>query len=236
LPSCRPLPHLAIFSFRNMSRQFDLESIGRAYERWVPFYDLVFGSVFGAGRKATIQAAERLGGRVLDVGIGTGISLAEYSDGVRVVGVDYSESMLRKAQQRARVQNRSHVESLAVMDAQHLGFRNASFDAVVAQYVITAVPDPEATLVELARVTRPGGEIILVNHLSAAGGLQRSLENTVAPLAQRLGWSLDFDWPRLERWMRSYGKVRLVERRLMPPLRQFSMVRLERLGRTFHFV
>ena len=85
-----------------------------------------------------------------------------------------------------------HVEALAVMDAQHLGFPDDFFDAVVAQYVITAVPDPEAALDEFARVLKPGGEIILVNHIGAESGPRRLFEQGFAPLARRLGWRPEF--------------------------------------------
>src|SRR6266446_8356583 len=101
-----------------MPLNFDMETIGRAYERWAPIYDVIFGTVFDVGRKATIAAAKQIGGLVLDVGIGTGISISEYSGALRIVGVDYSEVMLRKAEERVRRQEYAHVEALAVMDAQ----------------------------------------------------------------------------------------------------------------------
>ena len=90
----------------------------------------------------------------------------------RLTGVDLSAPMLRKAKARAAEHRLTNVEALAVMDAQRLGFQDGVFDVVVAQYVITAVPDPEATLDEFARVLKPGGEIILVNHLGAEAGLR----------------------------------------------------------------
>src|SRR3974390_358867 len=130
--------------------EIDIGTVAKAYARWAPVYDLVFGAVFAAGRKASIAAAERVGGRILDVGIGTGISLTGYSPKNRVVGVDYCEPMLRKAHERVAEHGLTHVEALAVMDAQQLAFPDATFDAVVAQYVITTVPDPEAALDEIA--------------------------------------------------------------------------------------
>jgi phosphatidylethanolamine/phosphatidyl-N-methylethanolamine N-methyltransferase len=205
-----------------MAGEIDSSTVAKAYARWAPVYDLVFGKVFEHGRKESIKAAERIGGRILDVGIGTGISLMDYSPANRIVGVDYSEPMLRKAQDRVRTHQLAHVEALAVMDAQYLGFRDSFFDAVVAQYVITTVPDPERTLDEFARVTRPGGEIILVNHLGAESGLRRAFETGFAPLARRLGWRPEFGWERLARWAEGHGGVRVVERRPMPPLGQFS--------------
>ena len=211
-----------------MTGELDTQTIAKAYAGWAPIYDLVFGAVFDAGRRASIAAAERLGGRILDVGVGTGISLADYSPANRIVGVDYSEPMLRKAQERVIKRNLTHVDALAVMDAQRLGFRDGFFDAVVAQFVITTVPDPEATLDEFVRVTRPGGEIILVNHLGAEAGLQRDFEHWFAPLARRLGWRPEFKWTRLAQWAERRRGVRVIERRSLPPLGQFSLIRFGR--------
>src|SRR5438067_5609164 len=150
-----------------MAGEIDISTVAKAYARWAPVYDLVFGAVFAAGRKASIAAAARVGGRILDVGIGTGISLTDYSSRHRVIGVDYSEPMLRRAQQRARRNRLTHVDGLAVMDASQLAFPDGLFDAVVAQCVVTALPDPEGALDEFLRVTRTRGEIILVNHLGS---------------------------------------------------------------------
>jgi phosphatidylethanolamine/phosphatidyl-N-methylethanolamine N-methyltransferase len=213
-----------------MAREIDINTVATAYARWAPVYDLVFGAVFDAGRKASIAAAERIGGTILDVGIGTGISLTDYAHTNRIVGVDYSEPMLRKAHARVADQKLTHVAAIAVMDACQLGFPDAFFDVVVAQYVITAVPDPEATLDEFVRVTRPGGEIILVNHLGAEDGLRRTFEQGFAPIARRLGWRPEFRWGRLAQWAERHGGVRVAERRPMPPLGHFSLIRFERVG------
>src|SRR5581483_7873087 len=157
-----------------MGAKIDNRSVARAYAFWAPVYDLVFGQVFDAGRRAAIAAAERAcgeqGGRILEVGVGTGISLPDYNRAHRLVGVDLSEPMLRKARERVAAEHLDNVEALAVMDAERLALPDASFDAVVAQYVITTVPHPEATLDEFARVTRPGGEIVLINHIGAESG------------------------------------------------------------------
>ncbi len=206
----------------------DNSTVEKAYARWAPVYDLVFGKVFDAGRKASIAAAERIGGRILDVGVGTGISLPDYSRDIRLVGVDYSAPMLKKARERVAAIGLSNVEALAVMDAKHLGFRDQFFDAVVAQYVITALPEPEATLDEFVRVVKPGGEIILVNHLGAERGARRVFERGFAPAARRLGWRPEFSWARLSAWAARHGGVELVERLPMPPLGHFSLIRYAR--------
>jgi phosphatidylethanolamine/phosphatidyl-N-methylethanolamine N-methyltransferase len=129
----------------------DEQMVTKAYARWAPVsvYDLVFGAVFERGRHAAIAAAERLGGRVLEVGVGTGISLPHYSKDCRLCGVDISAPMLRKAQERVTELGLRNVEGLWVMDAEQLSFPDDSFDVVVAQYVITTVPNPEATLTSL---------------------------------------------------------------------------------------
>src|SRR5450830_24342 len=179
----------------------DQHSVERAYALWAPIYDLVFGAVFAAGRRASIAAAELAcgagGGRILEVGVGTGISLPDYARVNRLVGVDLSEPMLRKAQARVAEHGLRNVEALAVMDAEHLALPDQSFDVVVAQYVITAVPHPEATLDEFARVIRPGGEIVLINHIGAESGPRRLFETCFAPLARRLGWRPEFRFGRL---------------------------------------
>jgi phosphatidylethanolamine/phosphatidyl-N-methylethanolamine N-methyltransferase len=212
-----------------MAGEIDISTVAKAYARWAPVYDFVFGAVFDAGRRASIAVAERIGGRILDVGIGTGISLTDYAPTQRVVGVDYCEPMLRKAHERVLAHRLAHVEALAVMDAQHLGFPDAFFDAVVAQYVITTVPNPEVALNEFARVTKPGGEIILVNHLGAEAGPRRVFEQGFAPMARRLGWRPEFRWQRLAQWAERHGGVRLIERRPMPPLGHFSLIRFGRV-------
>jgi phosphatidylethanolamine/phosphatidyl-N-methylethanolamine N-methyltransferase len=208
-----------------MATDIDRAGVEKAYERWAPVYDLVFGKVFDQGRQSTIAEADRIGGRILDVGVGTGLSLSDYSRNVRICGVDISEPMLRKAQNRVRSLGLSNVETLAVMDAKNLAFKDGSFDAVVAQYVITAVPDPEATLDDFVRVLKPGGELILVNHIGAESGPRRAFELAFAPLARRLGWRPEFPWQRLVNWAAKHGGVGLAERRPMPPMGHFSLIR-----------
>jgi phosphatidylethanolamine/phosphatidyl-N-methylethanolamine N-methyltransferase len=211
-----------------MTAALDRNTIEKAYARWAPVYDLVFGAVFERGRMAAIAAAEQAcpsGGRILEVGVGTGISLPDYDRGHRLVGIDISAPMLRRAHERVIEHKLVNVEALAVMDAKHLGLPDAAFDVVVAQYVITAVPDPEATLDEFVRVLKPGGEIILVNHLGAETGFRRAFEAGFSPLARRLGWSPEFPWARLENWAARTPGMRLIERRPMPPLGHFSLIR-----------
>ena len=215
---------------KTMGPELDKDTIVRAYARWAPVYDLVFGAVFEHGRRAAIGAAERIGGRILEVGVGTGISLPEYSRHSRLFGVDISEPMLRKAQERIDTLRLHNVEGLAVMDAENLTFPDASFDVVVAQYVVTTVPHPEATLDEFARVLKPGGEVVLVSRVGAEAGLRRMLEQWFAPATARLGWRTEFPWERYLRWVAGHSDMQLVERRPMPPLGHFSLIRFAKVA------
>ena len=208
-----------------MTREIDLVTVKKAYARWAPVYDLVFGALFRRGRQAAIAAAEQVGGRVLEVGVGTGISLPGYSSQTRIVGIDLSEPMLRKAQARVAELSLKNVERLEVMDAEHLSFPDASFDVVVAHYVVSTVPHPEVALDEFARTLRPGGEIVLINRVGADAGLRRVVEQLLEPLVRRLGWRTAFPWTRFARWTDLRDDMRLVERRAMPPFGHFSLLR-----------
>lgn len=211
-----------------MASDIDRSKVEKTYDRWAPIYDLVFGKVFERGRRSTIAEADRIGGRILDVGVGTGLSLSDYARATRICGVDISESMLRKAQGRVRALGLRNVETLAVMDAKNLAFKDGAFDAVVAQYVITAVPDPEATLDDFIRVLKSGGELILINHIGAERGPRRAFELAFSPLARRLGWRPEFPWRRLVEWADRHGGVSLAERRPMPPMGHFSLIRFRK--------
>ena len=212
------------------TRDIDRITVEKAYDRWAPVYDLVFGPVFERGRRAAIAAAEQVGGRILEVGVGTGISLPDYSPANRIVGVDISAAMLEKARTRVTELGLSHVEELAVMDAERLTFPSESFDVVVAQYVITAVPNPEAALDEFARVLKPGGEIVILSRVGAEAGLRRMVEHWFQPAARKLGFRTEFAWERYQSWVARTDGIQLVERRSMPPLGHFSLIRIGKAG------
>jgi phosphatidylethanolamine/phosphatidyl-N-methylethanolamine N-methyltransferase len=212
------------------NNDLDNFTVTKAYARWAPVYDLVFGAVFERGRQAAVAAAERIGGRVLEVGVGTGISLPLYSGKCRLSGIDISAPMLRKARERVTELKLANVEGLWVMDAQHLSFPDNSFDVIVAQYVITTVPNPEATLNEFARVLKPGGEIVLVSRIGAEAGLRRSLEHWFQPAARKLGWRTEFSFARYAQWAAQTSDMRLIERRAMPPFGHFNLIRFGKDG------
>jgi len=210
---------------KKLPAELDLVTLRKAYARWAPVYDLVFGALFDRGRRAAIAAAEQVGGRILEVGVGTGISLPGYSSHNRIVGIDLSEPMLRKAQRRVANLSLTNVEILEVMDAEHLSFPDASFDVVVANHVISTVPNPQTALDECARMLRPGGEMILLSRIGADAGLRHLIEFLLQPIARRLGWRTEFPWDRFARWTERRADVRLIERRPTPPFGHFSLLR-----------
>jgi phosphatidylethanolamine/phosphatidyl-N-methylethanolamine N-methyltransferase len=212
---------------------FDRETVERAYDRWAPIYDLVFGGVFGKGRQAAIVATNSIGGRVLEVGVGTGISLPQYAANTQIFGTDISEAMLDKARKRVSEFGLKNVEGLAVMDAEKLEFPDNSFDVVMAQYVVTAVPNPEKALDEFARVLRPGGELIILTRVSADAGMRRFIETRLQPVVRPLGFrTADFSWSRYAQWLSGARGIELAERRLIPPLGHFSLVRFRKIEPT----
>jgi phosphatidylethanolamine/phosphatidyl-N-methylethanolamine N-methyltransferase len=209
-----------------MDTVMQTRTVAAAYDRWAPVYDLVFGAVFRRGRNIAIQAADRVGGRVLEVGVGTGISLPSYSKRCKLYGIDISEGLLAKARERAA--KLDNVEAIAVMDAEALAFEDGAFDVVVAQYVITAVPNPERALNEFARTVRRGGEIIITTRIGAGKGLRGAIEKALMPITSRLGFRTEFPFERYSDWATVNGSVDLVERRALPPLGHFELLRFRK--------
>ena len=213
-----------------MTTDLDKATVTTAYARWAPVYDLVFGAVFDQGRRAAIAAADSIGGRILELGVGTGISLPLYSARSRIVGIDISPEMLRQARRRVTELGLSNVDRLEVMDAERLRFADASFDVVVASHVISTVPRPLTALDECARILKPGGELILINRVGAESGPRRTVERWLQPIARRLGWRTEFPWDHFARWTERCPDIRLVERRPVPPFGHFALLRFVKLA------
>jgi len=211
-----------------MAITMQTRGVAAAYDRWAPVYDLVFGPVFSRGRSAAIEAADRIGGRVLEVGVGTGISLPQYGKQCRLFGIDISDGLLDKARRRVAEFGLDNVEGIQVMDAEKLAFADSSFDVIVAQYVITSVPNPESALDEFARVVRPGGEIIITTRIGAGQGLRGRIEKALMPITSRLGFRTEFPFQRYADWQKRNGSVSLVERSLLPPLGHFELLRFRK--------
>jgi phosphatidylethanolamine/phosphatidyl-N-methylethanolamine N-methyltransferase len=199
----------------------DAASVRHAYRRWAPVYDFTFGLVAEAGRKHAVRIINRRKGRVLEVGVGTGLSLSCYGEHLTITGIDLSPEMLAKARDKVERKCLSNVVALHEMDAGALAFPDESFDTVVAMYVMTVVPEPERVMRELERVCAPGGEVILVNHFSQEEGVRGFLERKLAPFADLIGWHAVFEIDRVL----ICDDLRLAERRSLRPLGLFTMLR-----------
>lgn len=172
----------------------DLASIRNAYRRYANHYDRVFGPVFAQGRHYAVDALNKKPGqRILEVGVGTGLSLPYYDRRSRVVGIDISPEMLAKAETRVAEECDGQVEDLLVMDAEALDFPDNSFDSVVAMYVASVVPNPDRLISEMRRVCRPGGDILIVNHFASRNPVLRGLEKGLRPLSKLVGFRPDMD-------------------------------------------
>jgi len=188
-PMCRPSGRWQI----NKSLM-QIETVKVAYRRYAGFYDALFGPVLQPGRTAVVDALGcRPGDRVLEVGVGTGLSLPLYPASVKVTGIDVSREMLDKARARVAKRNFVHVEALIEMDAESMSFPDASFDKVVAMYVVSVVANPARLLAELHRVCRPDGEIFIVNHVRSDNPLLGALEKSLARFSDKLGFRPDFE-------------------------------------------
>ena len=178
----------------------DYRTIKRAYAILSPVYDFLFDKVFHPGRVAAINLLEiQPGDRVLEVGVGTGLNLPLYPKTCKVTGIDLSEEMLRKATQRVQEYGITNV-TLEVMDASKLTFPDDSFDRVIATYVISAVPDPVKTLLEMRRVCKPSGHLVILNHFKSDNPVIGAFEEMLAPVCTQIGFKTDLKLkPLLER-------------------------------------
>lgn len=205
--------------------QMEEHSIRTAYRRWAPVYDHTFGKVAAEGRKHAVEIINRSSGRVLEVGVGTGLSLPTYKRDLEIVGIDLSPEMLEKARERVSELRLSNVTGLHEMDAGELTFAANQFDTVVAMYVMTVVPDPEKVMKELARVCKPGGQVLLVNHFSTEDGMRGWVERRMAPFADKLGWRPVFDVDRVM----VAPELKLEESRALRPMGIFTMMRFTKM-------
>ena len=170
----------------------DIQSIKKAYRRYAKVYDFYFGAVFQPGRKAVIDKISwRAGDRVLEVGVGTGLSLPLYPRFVSVTGVDISAEMLARAHARCDREELGNVE-LNVMDAENMQFPDDAFDKVIAMYVASCVPHPARLVDEMRRVCKPSGELIIVNHFQSDNPVIGRVETLLAPLSRLLGFRPHF--------------------------------------------
>lgn len=182
----------------------DSRRVQRVYEVLARVYDDAFDWALGPGRRWAVRALPlRDGQRALEVGVGTGLSLPYYPGRCHVTGVDISEAMLEQAHERVERLGRNDID-LRLMDARDLSYPEATFDHVLAPYVISVVPEPRKVMAEISRVCKPGGSVIVVNHFRSGNRALRLLEWLLTPASQWIGFRLDLpleavtDTPSLE--------------------------------------
>ncbi|MFO7757650.1 MAG: class I SAM-dependent methyltransferase [Roseovarius sp.] len=202
----------------------ELDAVSNTYARWAPVYDATFGRITQAGRRAAVRYINKRSGDVLEVGVGTGLSLEAYDRSLRVTGMDYSEDMLRKARARVAKQGLTHVAGLRQMDARDLDFPDDSFDTVAAMHVVSVVPEPERVMSEIARVLRPGGQVVITNHFKHVRGVWAGLARAAAPLENLLGWHSDFEMRRVLQDPR----LNIALRRDLPPMGMMTFLVMEK--------
>ena len=203
----------------------ELTAVKNSYARWAPIYDKTFGIATSAGRKKAVGYINQSNAsEVLAVGVGTGLALPLYRDDLSVTGIDYSDEMLIKARAKVKEMNLRHVDALKQMDARELSFDDASFDVVAAMHIVSVVPEPERVMAEMARVCKPGGQIVITNHFARQSGFLSMLERISAPFENLLGWHSDFEISAVL----GQPDLKVAEKTPIPPFGMMTFLVLEK--------
>jgi phosphatidylethanolamine/phosphatidyl-N-methylethanolamine N-methyltransferase len=205
----------------------EAQRIEETYSQYAGVYDLIFDRILRRGRRESVALLGlQEGEHVLEIGIGTGLSIPYYPTYCKITGIDLSSPMLREAEKKRDQFYPQHNLDLMQMDAGELDFPNETFHSVLAPYVLSAVPDARAVLDEIVRVARPGARVVLVNHFRSSFPPFALCERLLRPLSWMLGFRLDLPLevvnrhPRLEvlrvRRTNLLGLWKLVEARVVP--------------------
>lgn len=195
-----------------------------AYARWAPVYEIIATPTV-PGRRIAAQRVNSIGGRFLEAGVGSGSALGLYGTDVSLVGVDLSHDMLKIARQRVD-DGLGNVEAIVEMDLMQLGFPDGAFDGVVCMFTITAVPDAARVMAEFARVTRPGGTVLVASHFAAKSGPWLVTDRLLTPFAKRLGWNPSMP---IDRVLDVPG-LALEARQSLPPIGLITLLEFRRVG------
>lgn len=188
---------------KNGAKMKNQKMVEKIYERIGPYYNFVFGKLlFQEGRETAIDFLElKDNAKVLEVGVGTGLTLPLYPKDCKVIGVDLSESMLKEAEElirRKKIKN----ASVKIMDATKLEFPDNTFDGVLGNLFISATSYPEAALSEMKRVCKPGGMIVLMNHFKSENKVVGAVESAFNPIALSLGFKSNLEMEPLLKKMK----------------------------------
>lgn len=172
-------------------KPISLDNVILTYRFYAPWYDRLFGAILQPGRTAMLEEVRALKpASVLEVGVGTGLTLCRYPDLSAFVGIDVSDDMLAIARQRADQLPGRDIR-LMTMDAEKMDFPDGAFDCVTLPYVLSVTPDPDRLIAEIRRVCRKDGTIFILNHFSGSR-FWWFLERAVRSLASRIGFRSDF--------------------------------------------
>jgi phosphatidylethanolamine/phosphatidyl-N-methylethanolamine N-methyltransferase len=162
------------------------------YQKYAKYYNFYFGRLMNPGRLKAIEFAElKSGEKVLEVGVGTGLSLPFYPADVEVTGIDLSPAMLKRAKELVAEEGLKNIQTLEVMNAEEMEFPENSFDVVMAMHVATVVGNPHRFLNEMRRVCKPGGRIVIVNYFHDPNSPVGKVSTVLAPYAKYIGWRTD---------------------------------------------
>jgi len=201
-----------------------IDQVETAYARWAPIYDWSFGKLTALARRRTMEYVASRQGSVLEVGVGTGLSLEFYPVGRPVTGIDFSAEMLARARDKAQQGGLPVDPALFRMDARQLAFPDDSFDTVLAMHVLSVVPDPRRVMAEMARVCKPGGEVIITNHFARDTGLLHLAERAISAIPGAVGWHSDF----AREVVTETPGLKLARSEELPPLGVMTLVVLEK--------
>lgn len=199
----------------------DTDTVQKVYNNYAVIYDVVFGKISGTGRANAVRRLRlRPGNRVLEVGVGTGLSFSFFPSYCLVNGIDLSEEMLRRARKRIKARGLSNI-TVERMDASRMAFPDDTFDAVFAAYLITAVPEPWNVLSEIKRTCKKGGLIVLVNHFKSSNKIISSIETSISPFCSKhLGFRTDLSISALL----NDRELKLTGRRRISPISLWEIV------------
>lgn len=216
---------------RVIARDLPTGLVEKAYGRWANVYDGLCKHLFQPAHVAAADAANRVGGNVLEVGVGTGLLLPRYGRTLRITGVDLAPAMLAKAQERVEREGLRHVQSLEIADVHTMDHADESYDAIVFPFVLTLVSSPETALDNCLRMLKPGGEIIIVSHFRSRNRYLAAFESAIAPLIAGVGLRPDFPISRIEAWCQTKADCDLQEPERLGLGRVYSLVRIVRRPR-----
>lgn len=198
----------------------------KIYSEFSHFYDRIFTRVFSPRIHATIRSLNiPPGARVLEVGVGTGLSLESYPEHADVVGIDLARDMLDRAQAKADQRGWTHIQ-LRQMNALEMDFPDGHFDYVAAFHVVSVVPDHARLMREMSRVCKPGGRLVIINHFRSPRPWLAGLVDRLDPVTRHLGWRTTLRFSEL-----FHGMPLRVERRFKTnPQSLFTVVVASRLA------